>query len=86
MIKCVQCGHFTNILKGLKAVQDTEFVEKTARRLTDAGDYQKALEKYYEMIKIMSDVMAPPFRDYCNCQQNIKDCLLEKGSIYMLPN
>lgn len=28
----------------------------------------------------MDKVMAPPFRDYCNCQQSIKDCLLQYGN------
>lgn len=101
MIKCKDCDKFTNILKGLKAMQvlfdfhffninflllfytskkDTDILGKTAKRLIDEGNYAKAIHKYIEMINIMDAVLAPPFRDYCNCQQSIKDCLLQYGN------
>lgn len=61
-------------------MQDTDIVNRAAKRLAGAGEYTKAIPKYVEMINIMDSVMAPPFRDYCNCQQSIKDCLLQYGN------
>lgn len=106
MIQCIQCGEFTNILKGLKAVQvydffpspfialtildfvdglqDTEILERTAKRLFKEGQYDKALQKYLEIMNILEDVLAPPFQDYCKCQQAIKDCLLEFGNRFQV--
>lgn len=69
-----------NILKGLKAVQDTEILEKTAKRLYNEGQIDDALKKYIEMINIFDEVMAPPFQDYCKCQQAIRECLIEYGN------
>lgn len=105
MIQCIQCGEYTNILKGLKSVQvrfrdsfnhhrlinimilfhfdmlqDTEIIEKTAKRLYKEGKYDESLKKYIEMMKIFEEVIAPPFQDYCKCQQSIKECLLEYGN------
>lgn len=80
MIQCIQCGEFTNILKGLKAVQDTEIIDKTANRLFKEGKTDEALKKYIEMMNIFDEVIAPPFQDYCKCQQAIKECLLEYGN------
>lgn len=80
MIKCVKCGEFMNILKGLKSVQDTEILEKTAKRLFNEGKIDEALKKYIEMMRIFEASVAPPFQDYCKCQQAIKECLLEFGN------
>lgn len=80
MIQCIKCGEFTNTLKGLKLVQDTEILEKTAKRLFTEGKTDEALKKYIEMINIFDEVNAPPFQDYCKCQQAIRECLLEYGN------
>ncbi|XP_061397445.1 SET and MYND domain-containing protein 4 [Musca vetustissima] len=84
MVKCLTCNESTNILKGLKVMQDTEMMTRTAKRLYDTGDYSKALNKYVDLIKIMSEVLAPPFPDYCQCQQFLKDCFLHLGNFYNL--
>ncbi|XP_036331884.1 SET and MYND domain-containing protein 4 [Rhagoletis pomonella] len=84
MIKCVTCGESTNILKGLKVMQDTELMTRTAKRLYDAGDYAKALNKFIDLLRIMYEVLAPPFPDFCQCQQHTKDCFLHLGNFYNL--
>lgn len=55
-------------------------LEKVGKRLFNEGKIDKALAKYLQMIGIFDEVMAPPFQDYCKCQQAIKDCLLEYGN------
>lgn len=80
LVKCDRCGQFTNILKGLKAVQDTDVVGQEAKRHQAAGEWRQAILKYIEMVRIMDGVMWPPFADYCKAQQSIKDCLLQYGN------
>lgn len=61
-------------------LQDTEILEKTAKRLYKEGKYDESLNKYIEMMNIFEGVIAPPFQDYCRCQQAIRECLLEYGN------
>ncbi|KAH8299554.1 hypothetical protein KR044_002756 [Drosophila immigrans] len=84
MIKCVTCGEMTNILKGLKVMQDTEMMTRTAKRLYDTGEYSKSLNKFVDLLRIMYEVLAPPFPDFCECQQHLKDCFLNLGNVYSL--
>ncbi|XP_030386848.1 SET and MYND domain-containing protein DDB_G0284059 [Scaptodrosophila lebanonensis] len=85
MVKCVTCGEITNILKGLKVMQDTEIMTRTAKRLYDLEkDYPKALNKFVDLVRIMYEVLAPPFPDFCECQQHLKDCFLNLGNVYNL--
>lgn len=80
MVRCDRCGQFTNILKGLKAVQDTDVVGQAAKRHEAKGEWRLAILKYIEMVNILDGVMAPPFPDYCKAQQSIKDCMLQFGN------
>ncbi|KAH8280291.1 hypothetical protein KR018_001592 [Drosophila ironensis] len=84
MVKCVTCGEITNILKGLKVMQDTEMMTRTAKRLYETGEYSKALAKFVDLIRIMYEVLAPPFPDFCESQQHLKDCFLNLGNVYTL--
>lgn len=61
-------------------MQDTEILERSAKRLFDEGNTEAALKKYMEMMNIFDEVIAPPFQDYCKCQQAIKECMLEYGN------
>uniref|UniRef100_A0A182NUN6 MYND-type domain-containing protein n=1 Tax=Anopheles dirus TaxID=7168 RepID=A0A182NUN6_9DIPT len=80
MVQCTECGEHTNIMKGLKSVQDTDMLFKTATRLHTAGEYEAALRKYVEMMETMSEVLVPPYRDYHLCQQGLRACMLEFGN------
>ncbi|XP_049549164.1 SET and MYND domain-containing protein 4 [Anopheles darlingi] len=80
MVKCTECGEHTNIMKGLKSLQDTDMLFQTATRLHSAGEYEAALMKYVEMMAIMSEVLVPPYRDYHLCQQGLRACILEFGN------
>lgn len=64
----------------IHSIKDTDIVGNAAKRHQDAGEYRQAIFKYIEMVNIMDAVMGPPFRDYCNAQQSIKDCLLQYGN------
>uniref|UniRef100_A0A182TQX6 MYND-type domain-containing protein n=1 Tax=Anopheles melas TaxID=34690 RepID=A0A182TQX6_9DIPT len=80
MVKCTECGEHTNIMKGLKSLQDTDMLFKTATRLHSSGEYEAALRKYVEMMETMSEVLVPPYRDYHLCQQGLRACMLEFGN------
>uniref|UniRef100_A0A182T3J0 MYND-type domain-containing protein n=1 Tax=Anopheles maculatus TaxID=74869 RepID=A0A182T3J0_9DIPT len=80
MVKCTECGEHTNIMKGLKSLQDTDMLFKSATRLHSSGEYETALRKYVEMMETMSEVLVPPYRDYHLCQQGLRACMLEFGN------
>ncbi|KAG5673986.1 hypothetical protein PVAND_003982 [Polypedilum vanderplanki] len=80
MIKCTECGEFTNIMKGLKSVQDTDMLFKTATRLHESGDTKNALSKYLECLQILLQSLVPPFRSFHLTQQGIKRCIMEFGN------
>jgi hypothetical protein len=80
MIKCTECGEFTNIMKGLKSLQDTDMLFKTATRLHESGDTKNALSKYVETLDILHQSLVPPFRSFHLTQQGIKRCIMEFGN------
>lgn len=80
MINCTECGESTNIMKGLKSLQDTDMIFKTATRLHEAGDFKNALSKYVENLDIMDQSLVPPFRSYHLTQQGIRRCIIEFGN------
>ena len=80
MMKCSECGEHTNIMKGLKSLQDTDMLFKTATRLHETGDSKSALTKYVETLDILDQSLVPPFRTYHLTQQGIKRCITEFGN------
>jgi SET and MYND domain-containing protein 4 len=80
MIKCTECGESTNIMKGLKSLQDTDMLFKTATMLHENGDVKSALSKYVENLDLLDQSLVPPFRSYHLTQQGIKRCIMEFGN------
>lgn len=80
MIKCSECGESTNIMKGLKSLQDTDMIFKTATRLHESGDVTSALSKYVENLDLLDQTLVPPFRSYHLTQQGIRRCIIEFGN------
>lgn len=83
MIKCTDCGEHTNIMKGLKLLQDTETMFKLATKMHSAGEIEAALYKYVEEMNTLDEVLVPPYRDYHLCQQGLRSCMLEYGNRYV---
>ncbi|XP_065073779.1 SET and MYND domain-containing protein 4 [Ochlerotatus camptorhynchus] len=83
MVLCTECGEHTNIMKGLKSLQDTDMLFKSATKLHDADAYDHALRKYVEMMNTLDEVLVPPYRDYHLCQQGLRACMLEFGNRYV---
>lgn len=80
MIKCTECGESTNIMKGLKSLQDTDMLFKMATRLHEAGEIKSALSKYVENLDCLDQSLVPPFRSYHLTQQGIRRCIIEFGN------
>lgn len=84
MIKCTECGESTNIMKGLKSLQDTDMLFKTATRLLESGDNKNALSKFVETLDLFDQSLVPPFRSYHLTQQGIRRCIIEYGNKVIL--
>ncbi|KAG7209348.1 hypothetical protein KM043_015449 [Ampulex compressa] len=80
MIRCPKCGKSTNILKGLKALQDTDALFKVATQNLQEGQHENALKSYLEILKLLDETLALPIRDYHLCQQGVRLCMLTLGN------
>ncbi|XP_017766370.1 PREDICTED: SET and MYND domain-containing protein 4-like [Eufriesea mexicana] len=81
MIRCPKCNKSTNILKGLKALQDTDEILKVASQYLEEGNHQEALKSYLKVLKLLDETLALPVRDYHLCQQSVRLCMLALGNI-----
>ena len=70
-----------NIFKGLKALQDTDVMFKSASRKLEEGKHQEALKFYLEILKLLDENLALPIRDYHLCQQGVRLCMLPFGNV-----
>ncbi|XP_044741757.1 SET and MYND domain-containing protein DDB_G0284059 [Chrysoperla carnea] len=77
---CGLCDQNTNILKGLKSLEETDYLCKKANEFIEKGDTTNAFQMLKKALSIMNEVLAPPFRDYTLCQQGIRRCLLDLGN------
>ncbi|GLG99499.1 SET and MYND domain-containing protein 4 [Gryllus bimaculatus] len=80
LVQCPACKQHTNILKGLKALQDTDSLFKTAKNLLAKKDVLNALKTFCDLLTRLDETLAPPFRDYHLCQQGIRRCMLYLGN------
>ena len=80
MIPCSKCGKSTNILKGLKAMQDTDALYKNATKNLEEGNHEEALKILLEILKILDENLALPVKDYHMCQQGLRQCMLALGN------
>ncbi|XP_017886108.1 SET and MYND domain-containing protein 4-like [Ceratina calcarata] len=81
MIRCSKCGKSTNILKGLKALQDTDAIFKVASRNLEEGNHEEAFKSYLNILKILDENLALPIRDYHLCQNSVRLCCLHFGNV-----
>ncbi|XP_034945722.1 SET and MYND domain-containing protein 4-like [Chelonus insularis] len=80
VIHCNKCNKNTNIMMGLKALQDTDRLFKVASDHLESGENTKALENYYKILKLLDDTLALPIKDYHIAQQGVKLILLSEGN------
>lgn len=80
MAQCFKCGKSTNILKGLKVLQDTDALFKVASRHLEDGEHEQALKTYLNILTLLDEHLALPIRDYHLCQQGVRLCMLTLGN------
>ncbi|XP_051162262.1 SET and MYND domain-containing protein 4-like isoform X2 [Leptopilina boulardi] len=80
MMSCIKCGKSTNILKGLKALQDTDSLFRLASHNLEQSDYEQALRYYLKILKLLDSILSLPFKDYHLCQQGARICFLSFGN------
>ncbi|XP_011498185.1 PREDICTED: SET and MYND domain-containing protein 4 [Ceratosolen solmsi marchali] len=85
IIPCSKCGRNTNIIKGLKALQDTDMLYKMATNNIKSGNHKDALNQYLKILNILDETLALPMKDYHICQQGIRQCMLALGNVYTAP-
>ncbi|KAL2730891.1 SET and MYND domain-containing protein 4-like [Vespula squamosa] len=61
---------------GLKALQDTDMLFKTASRHLECGEHKQALGAYLKMLILLDETLSLPIRDYHLCQQGVRLCML----------
>ncbi|XP_063244730.1 SET and MYND domain-containing protein 4 isoform X5 [Bacillus rossius redtenbacheri] len=81
LVRCPSCGGHTNIMKGLKTLQDTDAMFRAAGRLLEGGQTTAALVKFLQVLQLLDETLAPPFRDYHLCQQSVRRCMLSLGNL-----
>ncbi|KAJ0180971.1 hypothetical protein K1T71_003056 [Dendrolimus kikuchii] len=80
MVQCGLCQQYTNILKGLKSLQDTEMLYRLGRAAMEVGKYGDAMKKYIEVLKLYDATLSPPYRSYYDCVQDLRRCMLALGN------
>ncbi|KAF6205866.1 hypothetical protein GE061_020040 [Apolygus lucorum] len=82
MMQCNKCGRLTNIMKGLKVLQDSESLFRLGESFLQGGEIHKALRKFLELQSLLSNTLVPPFRDFYLCQQNVRNCIMALGNTH----
>ncbi|XP_046968882.1 SET and MYND domain-containing protein 4 [Vanessa cardui] len=80
MVQCGLCQQYTNILRGLKSLQDTEIMYKLGRAAMTEGKYGEAMKKFIEMLKLYDATLSPPYQSYYDCVQDLRRCMLALGN------
>lgn len=63
-----------------KLLQDTDGLFKSARGQLIAHNVDGALKMFIKILNMLDENLAPPFRDYHVCQQEIRKCMLNLGN------
>jgi hypothetical protein len=58
---------------------------QTATQLMDECKVRHALDKYFKILDLLDNTLAPPFRDFHLCQQAIRHCMLSFGNKSVVP-
>lgn len=56
---------------------------RVAKSLSEEGKYDLALKKFLELLMLLDTTLAPPFRDYHQCQEEIRTCMLSYGNLFV---
>lgn len=82
MFTCPVCKEQICIFGGLKQLNDTEELFKKGERFMKNQLYNDALQIFIRIMHLLDLTLAPPYKDFCICQQKIRSCMLTFGNSY----
>lgn len=53
---------------------------RLGRAAMDEGKYGEAVKKFTEVLKLYDATLAPPYKSYYDCVQDLRRCLLSMGN------
>ena len=77
---------FLFYLQSLKALQDTEESFTRGRDLISRGEFESALKSCIDTLSQLDKILCPPYRDYIQCQEGARRCLLTFGNTQIVPS
>ena len=79
---CIICRRF----QSLQALQDTEASFSRGNELIDQGNFAGALECCLQTMWKLDDILCAPYRDYIQCQERARRCILTLGNVIYAPD
>lgn len=79
---CIICWRF----QSLQALQDTEASFNRGNELIDQGNFAGALECCLQTMWKLDDILCAPYRDYIQCQERARRCILTLGNVIYAPD
>lgn len=53
---------------------------KLGRAAMEEGKYGEAMKKLVEVLKLYDSTLAPPYKSYYDCVQDLRRCMLSLGN------
>jgi hypothetical protein len=70
--------------QGLQSLQETEESFKRGAELMAEGQFDRALNECMETLNKLDAILCPPYRDYIQCQEGARRCMLTMGNTNFL--
>lgn len=53
---------------------------RLGRAAMEEGQYGEAMKKFVEVLKLYDATLAPPYKSYYDCVQDLRRCMLSVGN------
>ena len=85
-VKCEKCQHYTNIMKSLKSLGETQELFEKGSALSGKGEMEHALKVYLKLLKILEGILAQPHKDYYLAHEAVRKCMMHAGNKFIVQN
>ena len=79
-LKAVIAFCFVLFSQSLQSLQETEESFKRGAELMAEGQFDRALVECMETLNKLDAILCPPYRDYIQCQEGARRCMLTMGN------
>lgn len=62
------------------SLQDTDMAYRLGSAAMAEGKYGEAFKKFVEVLQLYDGTLAPPYRSYYDCVQELRRCMLALGN------